>query len=79
MMKTIFTINRWIKSWYYDVENDMEYIFSRRLFYWLKSLSGNVLTTLAVNRISLWIKANLDPYSPYCLNYHMLHVGGIDA
>lgn len=80
MKKTIFTIKMWIKSWYFDVENEIEYIFSRRIFFhWLKSLSGNVLTTIAVNKISLWITVNLDTYSTYSLNYHYIHVDRIDA
>ena len=64
-----------VKSWYFDVEKETEYVFSRRLFFhWLKSLSGNILTELAVSKIILWIKTNRDPYSLYSLNYHCLRV-----
>ena len=70
----------WVKSWYFDVENNNKYVFSRRLFFhWLKSLSGCVLSDLAVTKISLWIKMNLDPYSTYSLNYHRLHINGFSA
>ena len=70
----------WVKSWYFDVEYEREFIYSRRLFFhWLSSLSSNVLTTIVVNKISLWIKTNLDPYSVYSLNYHCLHINGVSA
>ena len=78
--QTVNVIKMWVKSWYFDVENNTEYVFSRRLvFHWLKSLSGSVLSDLAVTKISLWIKTNLDPYSTYSLNYHRLHVNGFSA
>ena len=54
--KTVKTIKMWVKTWYFDIETESEYIFSRRLFFhWLKSLSGNILTELAVSKISLSI------------------------
>ena len=78
--KTVKTIKMWVKTWYFDIETESKYIFSRRLFFhWLKSLSGNILTELAVSKISLWINTNIDPYSSYSLNYHRLHVNGFSA
>ena len=41
LRKMVKQIKQWVKSWFYDTESNMEYMFSRHLFFlWIESLRG---------------------------------------
>ena len=76
----ILHIKLWIKTWFFDIESEIEYLFSRELFFsWIKSLEGLFLSKISIDRIMWWVRTCLDPYATMWNNWRRLHVTGLDA
>ena len=68
-----------MKSWFYEIESEHEYIFSRQFFFlWIKSME-TIISKNCVEKIIWWIKTYLDPYDAMWENNLWLHITGFDA
>ena len=77
--KMIKQIKQWVKSWFYDTENNMEYMFSRHLFFlWIGSLRP-LMSENFIDSVINWVKVNLTPYEVMWLNHNRLHVEGFNT
>lgn len=80
IQKVTFQLKMWVKSWFFDVESELEYNESRRMFFqWLSNVDTRILPLHSVAAIRTWIRANLDPYDTMWLNYLRLNVCGMNA
>ena len=79
LRNAVAKIKSWVKSWFYDTETNIEYLFSRHLFFlWVDSLRG-LMSEYFVDSVLKWIKTNLTPYERLWLNHKRLHVQGFNA
>jgi hypothetical protein len=71
----ICVIRKWIKSWFYEIENEAEYRHSKSLLIqWLDDASGSILTPSTVSSVKAWIVSALERCEDMWLNYKRLHV-----
>jgi hypothetical protein len=70
------TARLWIKSWFFDVESEDEYKFSRSRFNDWLSKQVEVLGQPCIDAIKVYIVKKLEPYEALWLNYTHLHVLG---
>ena len=77
--KCVTTIKYWVKSWFYDVESESEYFFSRQLFFaWLEAQKNSLLSELGIEKVKWWIRTTLDPHGSLWLNYLRLRITGFN-
>ena len=68
-----------MKSWFYDTETEIEYLFSRHLFFlWIDSLR-ELMAEYFIDSVLKWVKSNLTPYEVMWLNHKRLHVQGFNT
>ena len=79
LRNAVAKIKSWVKSWFYNTETNIEYLFSRHLFIlWVDSLRG-LMSEYFVESVLKWIKTNLTPYERLWLNHKRLHVQGFNT
>ena len=73
-------IKRWVKEWFFVVEDKEEYEHSRMKFNeWVKSLQNKKLSSVTVEAIFVWITTSLEPLNCLWVNYHRLLKFGLNG
>ena len=63
------TIRLWLKSWFFSVENQNEYNYSKRFFHkWINDIRNDIGLNLC-DAIVRWIKTSLEPFEQMWVNY----------
>jgi hypothetical protein len=74
------TCRNWIKTWFFDVETEDEYLKSKTMFHqWLAKLRGNPLPNDLVTDIVTWLNKKLFPKENMWVNYMRTEVMGMQG
>jgi hypothetical protein len=74
-------IKLWIKSWFFDVETELEYQYSRKAFNdWLKlQRESGTLSSHTIDTLENWLTESIFGQDQYWANHDRLFVGGMEC
>ena len=79
-LETCSIIQQWVKSWFFYIESEAEFVNSKQLlFNFLEKEKNRSLSENLVQVIVRWFKSSLEPLESLWTNYQRLHIAGLGA